>query len=52
MSRQFRDAFTQIFLPRCLIRTQRRIANGNGFAEVDSHGRHVETMHETHVTQL
>ncbi|XP_070508000.1 G-protein coupled receptor dmsr-1-like [Chironomus tepperi] len=52
MSRQFRDAFTKIFLPRCLVRTQRRIANGNGFAEVDSHGRHVETMHETQMTQL
>jgi predicted RNA-binding protein (virulence factor B family) len=54
MSRQFRDTFSQIFLPRSLTQ-KRRIANGNGhngFVEMDSHGRHIETMHETQMTQL
>lgn len=53
MSRQFRETFNQIFLPRWLL-NKRRIGNGhpNGFVEMDSRGNIGDTMHETQMTQL
>jgi hypothetical protein len=51
MSRQFRETFAKIFLPRCLV-NQNRIGAGNGFVEMDSQGKHFETMQETQMTQL
>jgi hypothetical protein len=68
MSRQFRETFTQIFIPRMLQRNSRcgqsegtalRLKGGprarqNGFVEIeDSQGDHIEaTMAETQATQL
>lgn len=65
MSRQFRETFTQIFIPHQLQRRCGRVSNGNldgkamrlkgnRFVEIeDSQGDHIEaTMAETQMSQL
>ncbi|XP_070508934.1 G-protein coupled receptor dmsr-1-like [Chironomus tepperi] len=54
MSRQFRETFALIFLPRWLRKITKRFGNGSsqGFVEMDSNGRQIDTMHETQMTQL
>ncbi|KAG5667616.1 hypothetical protein PVAND_015590 [Polypedilum vanderplanki] len=52
MSRQFRETFTKIFLPQCLMKNHQIVGNGNGFVEMDSQGKHFETMQDTQMTQL
>jgi len=54
MSRQFRVTFSQIFLPKWFHKITKRFGNGSsqGFVEMDSNGRQIDTMHETQMTQL
>lgn len=48
MSRQFRENFAAIFLPKCL---KRRFRSTDGLMEMDSRGQ-IETIADTQMTQL
>lgn len=48
MSRQFRETFADIFLPKCLKQKTSRL---DGLMEMDSRGQ-IETIHDTQMTQL
>lgn len=48
MSRQFRETFSNIFLPKCL---KRKKSGSDGLMEMDSRGQ-IETIHDTQMTQL